>query len=158
MPKRVKFTSMHRTARHVRRQSHTINHLRYKVTLCILVVLVVVWGAYAYIQDRRMTQRQDGVEVVVGTTLMARIELNQDGEGMPVLKALEEVSVYPTSLQTIIITGEDLRVEVVAKDAQGYRLALSGGEPCLEDENGERLGGVARVYLPTGPESLQSPQ
>ena len=158
MPKHVRVSSIDRTARHVRRESHTIRHLRFRATMCILIVLVAVWGVYTWNREKRLSAQENGVEVVVGSTLMARIELAADGEGVPVLAALEEVSVYPTSQQTIVITGDGLRVEVVARNAGDYRLAARDGETLLTDAEGESLGVVKRVYLPTGPESLQAPQ
>ena len=51
MPKRLRLATLHRTARRVRRQSHTVHRARLIVTLCILGALLAAGAPDEVITD-----------------------------------------------------------------------------------------------------------
>ena len=118
MPRRIRVSSIKKRVSHLRRQSHLLHHFRIKATLAILLALAIVLGVHAYVEDHRVSGDADDPEVVVGTTLRAR--LNPDEvEGRPsVMDLLEESGVRPTLMQTLVITCESDQIEVTAADAE----------------------------------------
>ena len=96
-----------------------------------------------------------GVDVVVGTALMARLPLPAEGEDVPVLQALEDVAVRPTSQQTLVFLGKDFSLEHTAEEAQDLRFAGAGGSLLLKDASGRTLGAVTGIYLPTDETSVK---
>ena len=152
MPKRLRLATFHRTARRVRRQSHTVHRARLIVTLCILGALLAAVCVYGFAQHDRLDA---GVDVVVGTALMARLPLPAEGEDVPVLQALEDVAVRPTSQQTLVFLGRDFSLEHTAEEAQDLRFAGAGGSLLLKDASGRTLGAVTGIYLPTDETSVK---
>lgn len=146
MPKRLRLATLHRTARRVRRQSHTVHCARLVVTLCILGALLASVCVYWFAQDARLDA---GVDVVVGTALMARLPLPEEGKNVPVLQALEDVSVRPTSKQTLVFLGQNFSLERTAEEAQDFYFVSADGALLLRDASGRTLGAVTGIYLPT---------
>ena len=95
------------------------------------------------------------MDVVVGTALMARLPLPAEGEDVPVLQALEDVAVRPTSQQTLVFLGKDFSLEHTAEEAQDLRFAGAGGSLLLKDASGRTLGAVTGIYLPTDETSVK---
>ena len=64
------------------------------------------------------------------------------------IEALDAVAVRPTSMQTVVLTGPELDMEICADELES--LKLFPGENCLElaDEQGGRLGTLQRIYIP----------
>ena len=143
MPKRLRLATLHRTARRVRRQSHTVHRARLIVTLCILGALLAAVCVYGFAQHDRLDA---GVDVVVGTALMARLPLPAEGE---------DVAVRPTSQQTLVFLGKDFSLEHTAEEAQDLRFAGAGGSLLLKDASGRTLGAVTGIYLPTDETSVK---
>ena len=139
MPRRIRVSSIKKRVSHLRRQSHLLHHFRLKATLAILLVLAIVLGVHAYVEDHRVSGDADDPEVVVGTTLRAR--LNPDEvEGRPsVMDLLEESGVRPTLMQTLVITCESDQIEVKAADAAQYRVINEGGALMLLSPDGQEL-------------------
>ena len=121
---------------------------RLLVTLCILGVLLASVCIYAFVQRDRI-EEGTGVDVVVGSALMARLPLPESGECIPVLDALEEVSVRPTSQQTLIFRGSDFALERTAEEALDLCFGAQGEALVLLDSSGQTLGTVTSIYLPT---------
>lgn len=155
MARRVKASTIKHTARHVRRQSGTIRHLRLKVTVIILVILLCVLGIYAVVTKTRTVETVGGVEVVVGSNLMARIPMDDLQSGMPVLDALDEVAIRPTSQQVIIITGRNNTLEITAAQAGEYTFFVENDVLKVMNETGTVIEEVLRVYLPTDESSIK---
>lgn len=77
------------------------------------------------------------------------------GEDVPVLQALEDVAVRPTSQQTLVFLGKDFSLEHTAEEAQDLRFAGAGGSLLLKDASGRTLGAVTGIYLPTDETSVK---
>ena len=146
MPRRIRVSSIKKRVSHLRRQSHLLHHFRLKATLAILLVLAIVLGVHAYVEDHR-----------VGTTLRAR--LNPDEvEGRPsVMDLLEESGVRPTLMQTLVITCESDQIEVKAADAAQYRVVNEGGALMLLSPDGQNCGKVQRIFLPADENAVKAP-
>ena len=157
MPRRIRVSSIKKRVSHLRRQSHLLHHFRVKATLAILLVLAIVLGVHAYVEDYRVSGDADDPEVVVGTTLRAR--LNPDEvEGRPsVMDLLEESGVRPTLMQTLVITCESDQIEVTAADAAQYRVVNEGGTLMLLSPDGQNCGKVQRIFLPADEKAVKAP-
>ena len=155
MRRRLKVSTMGVRARHVRRHSHTVGRMRLHVTLGILAVLLAALCVYAFTQYNRIHTAKEGVEVIVGSTLMARVELTPEDEEVPVLEALHSVSVRPTSRQVIVFQGEDLDISLTAEEAEGYSLTQAADGLYLLDETGGSLGQVHTILLPTDEDAIK---
>lgn len=155
MRRRLKVSTMEVRARHVRRHSHTVGRMRLHVTLGILAVLLAALCVYAFTQYSRIHTAKEGVEVIVGSTLMARVELTSEGEEVPVLDALRAVSVRPTTRQVIVFQGEDMEFSLTAEEADGYFLTQAADGLYLQDETGSSLGQVHTILLPTDEDAVK---
>lgn len=157
MPRRIRVSSIKKRVSHLRRQSHLLHHFRIKATLAILLALAIVLGVHAYVEDHRVSGDADDPEVVVGTTLRAR--LNPDEvEGRPsVMDLLEESGVRPTLMQTMVITCESDQIEVTAADAAQYRVVNEGGALMLLSPDGQNCGKVQRIFLPADENAVKAP-
>ena len=76
----------------------------------MLVVLVVLLGAYELVTHLRTDLSRGGMEVVVGSNLMACIDPADIPGETPLLDALEEVAVRPASRQVLVLTGPELNI------------------------------------------------
>lgn len=154
MAKNIKPAKLNTSATRVSRRSHTVKHAKLKLTLVMLLVLVLLLGAYELVTHLRTDLSSGGVEVVVGSTLMACIDPEDIPVETPLLDALEAVAVRPTSRQVLMLTGPELNMELTA--AQAQELALCAKEDRVEvRRGGETMGCVQRVYLPTDEEAMQ---
>ena len=76
MPRRIRVSSIKKRVSHLRRQSHLLHHFRVKATLAILLVLAIVLGVHAYVENHRVSGDADDPEVVVGTTPVSYTHLD----------------------------------------------------------------------------------
>ena len=81
MPRRLRLTTLPHRARRLRR--HAVRHFHRTVTLCILGALLLALAVYGLVQHRNT---EGAVDVVVGSSLMARLSLPEAGESVPVLE------------------------------------------------------------------------
>ncbi|MGN1249321.1 MAG: hypothetical protein ACI4XW_04510 [Candidatus Spyradocola sp.] len=154
MARRIRPARLNASATRVSRRSHTVKHAKLKLTVAMLVLLAVLLGAYELVTHLRTDLSRGGLEVVVGTSLMACIDpADIDGE-TPLLDALEEVAVRPASRQVLVLTGPELEMETTAAQAQELALVAEKGSIAIHN-GGEPLGCVQRVYLPTDEEAMQ---
>lgn len=149
MPRRLRLTTLPHRARRLRR--HAVRHFHRTVTLCILGALLLALAVYGLVQHRNT---EGAVDVVVGSSLMARLSLPEAGESVPVLEALSDVSVHPTSQQTLVFATSGGEMRVTAEDAIPLRFAADDGELVLLGESGAPLCRVRSVYLPTDETAL----
>lgn len=154
MARKIRPAKLNASATRVSRRSHTVKHTKLKLTIVMLVLLLVLVGAYELVTHLRTSISRGGLEVVVGSSLMACIDpADIDGE-MPLLDALEEVAVRPTSQQVLVLTGPELEMETTAAQAQELALIAEQGSVAIQSD-GEPLGCVQRIYLPTDEEAIQ---
>lgn len=155
MARKIRAHRIHSTAQRVSRSSRTVKHIKLKLTAGILIVLLAVVGAYTLTVHLR-TERADGcVEVVVGSSLMARLESSDIPQPMTVREALDTVAVRPASQQVIRLTVDGECIEVTAQQAEGMTLQAQGDALVLYDAS-QQLGNVTRIYLPTGSDSVKT--
>lgn len=157
MPRRIKVSSIKKRMPHLRRQSHLLHHFRLKATLAILLVLAIVLGVHAYVEDHRVSGDADDPEVVVGTTLRARLNPEEAEDNPSVIDMLEESGVRPTLMQTLVITCESNQIEVTAADAAQYRVVNEDGALTLLGPDGQNCGKVQRIFLPADENAVKSP-
>ena len=154
MARKIRPAKLNTSVTRVSRRSHTVKHVKRKLTIAMLVLLLAVLGVYELVTHLRTEMSRGGLEVVVGTTLMACIDpADLDGE-TPLLDALEEVAVRPASQQVLVLTGPELAMETTAAQAQELWLVAEKGNVAIQS-GGVPLGCVQRVYLPTDEEALQ---
>ncbi|MDY4517287.1 MAG: hypothetical protein SPE01_01495 [Candidatus Spyradocola sp.] len=154
MARKIRPAKLNTSATRVSRRSHTVKHAKLKLTIAMLVVLVVLLGAYELVTHLRTDLSRGGMEVVVGSNLMACIDPADIPGETPLLDALEEVAVRPASRQVLVLTGPELNMELTAAQAQELALYAEKGSVAVRS-GGEALGCVQRVYLPTDEESVQ---
>ena len=157
MPRRIKVSSIKKRMTHLRRQSHLLHHFRLKATLAILLVLAIVLGVHAYVEDHRVSGDEGDPEVVVGTTLRARLNPEEAEDRPSVIDMLEESGVRPTLMQTLVITCESNQIEVTAADAAQYRVVNEDGVLMLLGPDGQNCGRVQRIFLPADENAVKSP-
>ena len=84
---------------------------------CTILILLLPLAGFLFLGLAGMKLRP-AVAGAVGTALMARLPLPAEGEDVPVLQALEDVAVRPTSQQTLVFLGKDFSLEHTAEEAQ----------------------------------------
>ena len=148
MPKRYKVTNLSATARRPSTRSKKVKSIKLRATICIFALLLAVVGIYTLVQYIRTDREAGGIEVIVGSQMMAHISAEDVIENISVHEALDAVAVRPTSMQTVVLTGPELDMEICADELES--LKLFPGENCLElaDEQGGRLGTLQRIYIP----------
>lgn len=155
MARRVKATKIHSSAQRISPRSRTVKHVKLRLTVGILVVLLLVVGAYALVTHLRTERSEGSVEVVVGSALMACLEPADVEAETTLLDALEEVSVRPTSQQILRLTVDGQSIEITAQQAGEMTLAAQGDALMLKTAE-ETLGSVTRIYLPTDSDSVKT--
>lgn len=154
MARRIRPAKLNTSAARVSRSSRTVKHAKLRLTAVMLAVLALLVGAYELVTHLRTDISRGGVEVVVGSTLMACIDPAGLPEEEPLLDALEDVAVRPASQQVLVLTGPELNLELTAAQAQELALYEENGRVAIK--NGEQtLGAVQRIYLPTDEAAMQ---
>ncbi len=147
MARKLKAAKIEASAKRANLRGEKARSAKWKVTLGILALLVVVLGAYELTQYMRTQDTKGGVEIVVGSQLMACIN-PQDVQGKtPLLDAMEEVSVRPTTMQKLTITGDRIDITISAGNTERYFVQAEGQQLHLYKDD-RNLGNVQRIYLP----------
>ena len=148
MPKHYKVKKLSASARRPSTRSDKVRHVKGRVTLWLLALVIAVVGNYAIVRYARTDHIGGDVEIVVGSQLMACLDAETIPSAVTVTEALEQVSVRPTSMQLVILSGPDFNVALPASDLDALYLISGEKEITLTDNTGADLGTISRIYLP----------
>lgn len=148
MPRHYKVTTLSASAIRPSVRSRKAKRVKNRLTLWMLVLVIAAVGIYALVQHVRTDPAGGGVEIVVGSQLMACIEPEEVKETVTVTEALERVSVRPSSMQTVVLSGDELNLEIEAAELESMYLISGEKEIMLTEDTGAQLGAIWRIYLP----------
>ena len=148
MARRIRIAKLNASARRPSTRSAKVRRTKGKVMLWILVLVLAVAGIYALVRFVRTDHSDGGIEVVVGSRLMAYIAAENTDGADTVTSALEEVAVRPAAMQMVILTGPDLNVAMPASDLDALYLIAGEKGFMLTDNTGADLGTIRRIYIP----------
>ena len=148
MAKRYKVAELSAHARRPSTRSQKVRSAKGKVTVLILILVIAIVGIYSLIRYVRTDHTDGGVEIVVGTQLMAYIDAQELQDVMTVTEALDAVAVRPASMQMAVLSGPGLNVAMPASDLDALYLISGENKITLTDNSGADLGTLQRIYLP----------
>lgn len=148
MSRRVRLKKIKGKTTHIRRQSPTLHRAKRVVTLGIVAALILSVGLWAFVRERRLYKDVGAVEVSVGNSLMAHIVPGEiQREEMPLDAALWLYGVRPTSMQQVLLMGEDFSEETTGQSLKEYRLEQKKHELILW-KGDSRIGILEWVAVP----------
>ena len=144
-PKKISGKSVH-----IRRQSPTLHRAKRTVTILLVAALVLSVGLWVWARELRLRRKEGAVQVSVGSSVMAHIVPQELGkEEIDLYTALDCYGVRPSSMQTVLLMGDEFSEETTGQDLSLYTLEMKKHEILLWKEN-TILGILEWVALPDG--------
>ncbi|GEM_PF-5106585 len=149
MSRKIRLKKISQKLTHIRRQSPTANKAKWVVTLALVAALIVSVTLWGIVRQQRLRRKDGAVQVSVGTSIMAHIvpdELTKEEE-MDLAATLNAYGVRPTSMQQVLLMGDEFSIETTGQELKSYALEPVRHGVVLWREN-EKIGVLQWIVLP----------